>query len=439
MGIKVAKFGGSSLADAKAFKKVADIILSDPDRRYVVASAPGKRFDKDIKVTDLLYACYNAKKENGDVAGVLADIEKRFKDIIDELGIEFDIKSEIDIIAKQVDICPDKEYLASRGEYLNSKILAAYLGYKFIDAYDVIFFDEKGNLEREKTYTCFYQKVKDYERAVIPGFYGQGFDGRLRTFSRGGSDVTGAIAARAMSADIYENWTDVSGMKMADPRHIDNPETIPLLSYVELRELAYMGATVLHDEAVFPVRKAGIPINIRNTNRPMDDGTMIVEKAPAKESKHIITGLAGKCGFMSITLEKDMMNAEVGFARKVLSILENKGVSLEHLPTGIDTMSMIIPESEVDDLTLDEIITEIRSEVAPDFIMVDRGLALIAVVGRRMVFEHGVAARMFSAIASKGVNVKMIDQGSSGLNVIIGVRENDYHKALVAIYNEFVK
>ena len=438
MAIKLAKFGGSSLADAQAFGRVADIVLQDPDRRYVVASAPGKRFDADQKVTDMLYGCYDLAASGQDPSEQFRAIEARYEEIISGLGLCFSLKQELEVIQAETKKHPQKDYLASRGEYLNSKLLAAFLGYDFVDPAQGIFFTASGSLDEKRTYETLAEIVLSHERAVIPGFYGTGADGSIRTFTRGGSDVTGAVVARAVGAELYENWTDVSGMLMADPRIVNDPQTIAVISYQELRELTYMGATVLHDEAVFPARSAGIPINIRNTNRPQDPGTMIVSKAPEDKPPHLINGVAGRKGFASITLEKDRMNAELGFGRKVLSVLEARGISFEHLPTGIDTLSVFTQGSCLEGQKR-SIISELMSAVSPDSILLEEDIALIAVVGRGMVGEIGVAARLLSAVANRGVRVRMIDQGSCGLNIIIGVSEEAYETAIGAIYEEFVR
>lgn len=437
MSKKVAKFGGTSLADAAAFKRVAAIIAADPARRYIVASAPGKRFDGDEKVTDLLYRCHDLAAQGQDPAPVFAQISHRYEEIAAGLGIAFPLAGDLQIILQNTKAAPQRDYLASRGEYLNSKLLAAYLGFAFLDPAEGIFFDKTGNLDEAKTYAALPTLLGDGP-VVVAGFYGCGADGQICTFSRGGSDVTGAIVARAVQADLYENWTDVSGMLMADPRCVKDPETIGIISYTELRELTYMGATVLHDEAVFPVRTAGIPINIRNTGRPADAGTLIVAQVPEDCPPYIITGVAGRKGFASITVEKDRMNAELGFGRKVLAVLEERGISFEHLPTGIDTLSVLLAQKDIDDKK-DELVSSLMQAVNPDSVSIESGIALVAVVGRGMVREIGVAGRMLTAVAAAGVNLKMIDQGSSELNIIIGVAEQDYEKAINAIYHEFVK
>lgn len=434
---KVVKFGGSSLADANQFKKVADIILADSTRRFVVASAPGKRFVEDIKVTDMLYKCYELASEGENFDEQFQAIQNRYNGIIEELGMEeFSLESEFETIKGAFSHMAGRDYAASRGEYLNSKVLAKYLGFDFIDAAKYIFFDERGNFDWEKTAEKLTPKLASVEYAVIPGFYGSMPNGTIKTFSRGGSDVTGSIVARAASAKIYENWTDVSGFLICDPRIINNPEPINTITYAELRELAYMGATVLHEDAIFPVRAAGIPVNIKNTNCPQDKGTMIVSET-AEPCEHIITGIAGKKGMSVINIEKDKMNSEVGFGRNVLRALEKSNVSFEHMPSGVDTMSVVI---QTDALTGKEttILDEIRSRVHPDQMFIENDLALIAVVGRGMKSARGTAAILFTALAEARVNIKMIDQGSSELNIIIGVDDQDFEVAMRAIYNAFI-
>jgi aspartate kinase len=438
MGIKVAKFGGSSLADAQAFRKVKDIVAADPERRYVVASAPGKRFAEDEKVTDMLYQCYELAAAGKDPIPVFTAVENRYRQILTDLALPCSLEEEFQTIRTAMAQAPCRDYLASRGEYLNGKVLAACLGYGFVDPAEGIFFREDGSLDEKKTYKTLSRLVKEQERAVIPGFYGTGADGRIKTFTRGGSDVTGAVVARAIGAQLYENWTDVSGMLMADPRYVENPETIGMITYPELRELTYMGATVLHEDAVFPARSANIPINIRNTNRPQDPGTRIVPQGAEQPPVHVITGVAGRKGFASLTVEKDRMNAELGFGRRVLSALEERKISFEHLPTGIDTLSVFVLQADIAPWK-PELISEIMHATQADSITIEEGIALIAVVGRGMVGTVGVASRLLTAVESKGIHVKMIDQGSSGLNIIIGVCEKDYEKAIHAIYQEFVK
>ncbi len=435
---KVVKFGGSSLCDAKHFKQVADIIHADPARRYVVPSAPGKRQKDDTKVTDMLYRCYEMIRNHENIDEYYKGIEERYNSIIRELGLDFDISGELTYVKNAMLHASGRDYAASRGEYLNGLILAKYLGFSFIDAENVIYFRDNGTFDAEKTYATLEAELAKHERAVVPGFYGIMPNGTIKTFSRGGSDITGSIVARAAKADLYENWTDVSGFLMADPRIIDDPPPIETITYQELRELSYMGATVLHDEAIFPVRYAGIPINIRNTNAPEDAGTMIVPRADGYDAKRIITGVAGKKGFSVINIEKDMMNAEVGFGRRVLEILEDHGISFEHLPSGIDTMSIVVANEALKGKK-DRIVQAIKRTTRADHVEIVDGLCLIAVVGRGMVKSRGTAARVFDAVSAAGINIRMIDQGSSELNIILGVDENAYETALKAIFNEFVK
>ena len=441
MQIKVVKFGGSSLADAQHFKQVADIIRSDPSRRYVVPSAPGKRFSGDMKVTDMLYRCYEmirSRESIEEIDDLYSQIVGRYREIIRELGLNFDMSGEFEYVKNAMMHASGRDYAASRGEYLNGIVLAKYLGFDFIDAENVIFFKENGIFDEERTNRILGEELARHEYAVIPGFYGVMPNGTVRTFSRGGSDITGSIVSRACNAYLYENWTDVSGCLMADPRIVDSPCSIETITYRELRELSYMGATVLHEDAIFPVRYAGIPINIRNTNRPEDSGTMIVAEATGYDSEHIITGVAGRKGFSVLNIEKDMMNSEIGFARKVLDVLEENEISFEHLPSGIDTMSLVI-SSQLLDGRRDKITAHIKRMVKADSVTLDDGVALVAVVGRGMVKEKGTAARVFNAVSAAGVNIRIIDQGSSELNIILGVDEHDFEKTIRAIYGEFVK
>ena len=438
---KVVKFGGSSLASAEQFKKVGRIIRKDETIRYVVPSAPGKRTPDDTKVTDMLYSCYGQAilEEDSEVCfeEQFRAIEERYNSIIEGLDLSLSLEEEFKTIRTNFSKKIGRDYAASRGEYLNGIVMAAYLGYEFIDAADVIFFDEKGNLDIEKTDTILSERLERTERAVIPGFYGSGPDGRIRTFSRGGSDITGSIVAKAVHADMYENWTDVSGFLIADPRVVKNPKPIDVITYRELRELSYMGATVLHEDAIFPVRKEGIPINIRNTNAPEDKGTLIVEDT-CRKPRFVITGVAGKKDFASITIEKAMMNSEVGFCKRVLEVFAENNISIEHMPSGIDTMTIFVHQDEFEEKE-QKVIAGIHRAVEPDFLELESDLALIAVVGRGMRATRGTSGRIFSALAHANVNVKMIDQGSSELNIIIGVRNHDFNAAINAIYDIFVK
>lgn len=434
MSIKVVKFGGSSLADANQFRKVAEIVKSDPKRRYVVASAPGKRDSNDTKVTDMLYDCYVLAKEKKNIDDAFKKIEDRYNGIIADLGIDFSLDEEFNKIKMAIEHHAGRDYIASRGEYLNSMILAKFLNYEFVDAESGIFFDDSGNLDTNKTYETLAIILAKHSHAVVPGFYGVMPNGTIKTFSRGGSDITGSIVARAVGAKIYENWTDVSGMLMADPRCVDNPKVIETITYKELRELSYMGATVMHEDAIFPVREVCIPINIRNTNAPKDNGTMIVPQTD--EIKTVITGIAGKKGFSTISIEKGMMNAEVGFVRRALEVLERFGVSFEHFPSGIDTMTFVVATDTIANIK-NELISEMFKKTGADSVIIEDGMALVAVVGRGMVRAKGTAARVFNSISHAGINIKMIDQGSSELNIIIGIEEQDYEITLNAIYHEF--
>ena len=433
---KIVKFGGSSLANAQQFEKVGEIIRSDESRRYVVPSAPGKRFDGDTKVTDLLYKCYNIAVQGEDFGAVLQEIKERYYEIIRGLKLNLSLEEEFAQIEKDFKAQAGSDYAASRGEFLNGKVMAAYLGYEFVDAATVIRSDKNGNFDADKTDKLLSKRLAKCERAVIPGFYGAYEDGTVKTFSRGGSDVTGSLVAKAIKADLYENWTDVSGFLVTDPRIVENPAVIETITYRELRELSYMGATVLHEDAIFPVRKEGIPINIKNTNRPEDKGTFIVEST-CKKPKFTITGIAGKKGFCSINIEKSMMNSEVGFGRKVLQVFEDQGISFEHIPSGIDTLTVYVHQDEFEEKE-QQVIAGIHRAVQPDFVEMESDLALIAVVGRGMKSQRGTAGRIFSALAHANVNVKMIDQGSSELNIIIGVENRDFEAAVKAIYDIFV-
>ncbi|MBQ3105340.1 MAG: aspartate kinase [Lachnospiraceae bacterium] len=433
---KVVKFGGSSLANAQQFRKVAEIVQAEEDRRFVIPSAPGKRFPGDTKVTDMLYECYHMAEEGEEFGSMLQSIKARYDDIIKGLELELSLEEEFKKIEAGFKKTIGENYAASRGEYLNGIIMADYLGFAFVDAAEIIFFKEDGSFDSEKTEKVLAARLAKYDRAVIPGFYGSMPDGSIKTFSRGGSDITGSIVAQGVHADVYENWTDVSGFLITDPGIIENPEVIETITYRELRELSYMGATVLHEESIFPVRKEGIPINIRNTNKPEDAGTWIVEST-CQKSKYVITGIAGKKGFCAINIEKDMMNSEIGFGRKVLNVFEDNGISFEHVPSGIDTLTVFVHQDEFIDKE-QQVVTGIHRLARPDAIDIEADLALIAVVGRGMKSTRGTAGRIFAALAHANINVKMIDQGSSELNIIIGVTNSDFEEAIRAIYNIFV-
>ncbi|MCD7820431.1 MAG: aspartate kinase [Lachnospiraceae bacterium] len=432
---KVVKFGGSSLASAEQFRKVGAIIHAEKERRYVVPSAPGKRYSNDTKVTDMLYDCYHAAGRQ-DISQKISTIAARYQEIIDGLGLELDLEPEFEAIKKNFEEQAGSDYAASRGEYLNGLVMSAYLEFPFVDAAEVVCFDEDGVFDPEKTNTVMRKRLEGLETAVIPGFYGAMPDGSIKTFSRGGSDITGSIVSRAVHADLYENWTDVSGFLVTDPKIVPDPATIETITYRELRELSYMGATVLHADAIFPLRKEGIPINIKNTNRPQDPGTLIVENT-CRQPNYTITGIAGKKGFCAINIEKDQMNSEIGFGRKVLQVFEENGISFEHVPSGIDTFTVIVHQSEFMEKE-QRVISGIHRAVSPDTLDLESDLALIAVVGRGMRATRGTAGRIFSALAHANVNVKMIDQGSSELNIIIGVKDEDFERAIRAIYDIFV-
>ncbi len=435
MGIKVAKFGGTSLADASAFRRVRDILLSDPSRQYVVPSAPGKRFPDDVKITDMLYQCYKLAQRKELYTQVFDKIAERFTGIVRDLGLDFDIAPLLDEACQMIAVS-SPDYAASRGEYFSGQILSRLMGWDFIDPAEVLKFDRQGHFAAEWSNQLLAERLEKHENAVVPGFYGSLPNGEIKTFSRGGSDISGAVVARAAGADLYENWTDVSGFLMADPRIIENPKPIDRLTYRELRELSYMGATVLHEDSIFPVRKAGIPTNIRNTFHPEHPGTMIVVRAEDCPASNTITGIAGHKNFTLLSIEKAMMNSEIGFGRRVLQSIEDFGMSFEHLPTGIDTMCVILADSELLGRR-DQVIERIEETCHPDSIELTGGLALIATVGRGMVRQTGTAAKLFGALARANVNVRMIDQGSSELNIIVGVDIEEFEKAVRAIYNEF--
>ena len=439
--IKVCKFGGTSMANADAMQQVKKIILSDPDRRYVVVSAPGKRNKEDIKITDTLYACYDEVVSTGKCEKHFALIRERFTSIVAELGLKLDIKAILDKTEAEIIANKSADFSASRGEYLSAIVVAEYLGYEFVDASDMVRFESSGRLNEEYTDDKVKTRLKDVERAVIPGFYGKDYEGKIKTFSRGGSDITGSIIARGVKADLYENWTDVSGFLICDPRIVPEAKAIKQITYKELRELSYMGASVLHSEAIFPVKKAKIPIVIKNTFKPEDPGTLIVpnEQYTLADNNDVITGIAGKKNFIVIVLEKSMMNSEIGFIRRVLSVLEHHGLTVEHLPSGIDTLSVIISSEQLKSGDLYDIVNEIRENVSPDFVHVIENISIIATVGHGMTRRQGTAATIFNALAEAGINIVMIDQGSSELNIIVGVENADYEKCIRTIYKAFIK
>ncbi len=437
MGVKVAKFGGSSVADALQIEKIKNIIDGDSDIKYIVVSAPGKRFDEDSKVTDLLYLCKTHIEHKIPYEQIFQVIWDRFRAVKINLGLDMDLDGEFEAIRKSIEEGASADYIASRGEYLNAMIIAAYLGCDFIDSASLVRFDEKGRFMEELTDKTVKKELAKHEKAVIPGFYGSRTDGSIETFSRGGSDITGAIIARAVEADVYENWTDVSGFLMADPRIVDDPRPISTISYKELRELSYMGASVLHEDAIYPARVADIPINIRNTNRPDDPGTMITSEPAKLEEGQIITGIAGSKDFTVIAIYKNFLSSERGFIRRMAGILEDYDISIEHVPTGIDTLSVVISNKAVDG-RLDELMDEFERQLKPDHIEAFEDMALIATVGYGMSFRPGVSARLFTALADAGVNIRMIDQGSSEMNIIVGVKNRDFETAIKVIYDAFV-
>ncbi|MBE6051983.1 MAG: aspartate kinase [Clostridium sp.] len=435
MNTIVTKFGGSSLADANQFKKVKDIIYANEARKYVVPSAPGKRNSKDTKVTDLLYLCHAHVETGISLDDVFKHVEARYTEIVKDLGLSFDISKHLKKVKEDLENGASRDYAASRGEYLNGLILADYLGFEFVDAKDVIVFNEDSSLDLEETKKALKEKLSNIEKAVIPGFYGADKDGNIVTFSRGGSDVTGALVASSIEAELYENWTDVSGFLMADPRIVENPKSISTITYKELRELSYMGASVLHEDAIFPVRESGIPINIKNTNRPEDKGTFIVQDSEVEGCK-TITGIAGKKDFTVISIEKAMMNSELGFCRKILGILEMNNISFENMPSGIDTVCVVISDSELKNKTK-KVVEEIKRTCDPDSIVVHPNMALIATVGKGMAKNKGVAAKVFDALYKADVNIRMIDQGSSEMNILVGIENDDFENAIKAIYKKF--
>ena len=436
--IKVCKFGGTSMADAKAIRQVRDILSADPNRRFVVVSAPGKRNKSDIKITDMLYRANNEAIETGSCKKSFSLIRERYVEIVKDLEINLDINDILDKTENEINQLKNADFAASRGEYLSAIVMAAFLGYEFIDAAEMVRFDSHGNLNDDYTDDKVVNRLKGVDKAVIPGFYGKDFQGNIKTFSRGGSDITGSIIARGVRADLYENWTDVSGFLTCDPRIVPEARTINQITYKELRELSYMGASVLHSEAIFPVMKRRIPINIKNTFKPEDAGTMIVPNELYKnDNETVITGIAGKKDFTVLCIEKSRMNSEVGFIRKVLSVIEHFNVCIEHLPSGIDTLSVVMETEQLKHGVLDDMVNEIRENVSPDYVHVIENISLIATVGHGMTRRSGTAAKIFTALAEQGINIRMIDQGSSELNIIIGVANSDYEKCIHAIYNAF--
>ncbi len=442
MPTKVAKFGGTSLASAPQIRKMQAIVQSDADRRFVVPSAPGKREPKDTKVTDLLYLCHDLASKGLKFDDAWDPICDRFQGIVSELGLSLDLGP---ILTEAEAIIADHgrrglpaDYAASRGEAINGRIIAQLLQCDYVDPTELIFFNERGRLDEDKTYATLAKRLANVDRAVIPGFFGTGLDGNVKTFSRGGSDVTGAIIARGVNASVYENWTDVHGLLITDPRIVPDAFTIETVTYRELRELSYSGASVLHDEAVFPVRQANIPVNIRNTNDPDHPGTLIVSNDhPSAKQSYQITGIAGRKDFTIIQIEKAMMNTEIGFGKRVLGVLADFNVSFEHIPSGIDTLSVVIEDTALEG-KLEDIVAALHTAVKPDSIELDNNLALIATVGRGMAKQTGTSAKLFGALGTANVNIRMIDQGSSEMNIIVGTDVQDFEKAVQAIYSAFV-
>lgn len=437
MGVKVAKFGGSSVADALQIGKIKNIIENDADIHYVVVSAPGKRFSDDSKVTDLLYLCKAHIEHNLPYQQIFQVICDRFMAVEVNLGVSVGLKEEFEEIRKNLEAGSSADYIASRGEHLNAMLIAAYLGFDFVDSSRIIRFDEKGRFMEDLTNKEIAEELKKHEKAVIPGFYGARVDGTIKTFSRGGSDITGALVARAVGADVYENWTDVSGFLMADPRIVDDPKPISTVSYKELRELSYMGASVLHEDAIYPARIANIPINIRNTNEPENPGTMITAEPAKLEEGQIIAGIAGSKDFTVITMYKALLSSERGFIRKMSGVLEDFDIPIEHIPSGVDTLSVVISNKQLDG-KLEDVLDEFERQLKPDHLEVSDDIALIATVGAGMSLRTGVSAKLFTALAEEKVNIRMIDQGSSEMNIIVGVENRDFEKAIKAIYGAFV-
>lgn len=437
MGVKVAKFGGSSVADALQIGKIKNIIENDPDIHYVVVSAPGKRFSDDSKVTDLLYLCKAHIEHNLPYQQIFQVICDRFMAVEVNLGVNVGLKKEFEEIRKNLEAGASADYIASRGEHLNAMLIAAYLGFDFVDSSRIVRFDEKGRFMEDLTNKEIAEELKHHERAVIPGFYGAKVDGTIKTFSRGGSDITGALVARAVGADVYENWTDVSGFLMADPRIVKDPKPISTVSYKELRELSYMGASVLHEDAIYPARIANIPINIRNTNEPENPGTRITSEPAKLEEGQIIAGIAGSKDFTVITMYKALLSSERGFIRKMSGVLEDFDIPIEHIPSGVDTLSVVISNKQLGG-KLEDILDEFERQLKPDHMEVSDDIALIATVGAGMSLRTGVSAKLFTALAEKKVNIRMIDQGSSEMNIIVGVENKDFEKAIRAIYGAFV-
>lgn len=436
MGIKVAKFGGSSVAGAEQFKKVKAIIESDPSRRVVVSSAAGKRFSDDHKLTDLLYLCHAHLTYGVSCEDILHTIEQRFREIRDTLGLQYDLDADLSRLRSRLSKDMSVDELVSRGEYFTSRLLAEYLGFTFVDAADCVFFGLDGQIDKEKTYAAISRALSEHESILIPGFFGKLPTGRIKVMSRGGSDITGALAAAAVGADVYENWTDVSGILMADPRIVDNPSPIPNITYAELRELAFMGATVLHEESIQPVKEKGIPLNIRNTNRPQDAGTMILENIQETDRhERFITGIAGRKNFTILTLVKRNMNQSATL-RNALEILDRYHAPVEHITLGLDSFSLVAASAALGDALYD-VIADLKKTCRPDDVQIQDGIAMVASVGRKMPSQPGVSGRLFAALGAAGVNIRTIAQGADELSITVGVSNEQFETAIRVLYDGF--
>ncbi len=437
--MKVVKFGGSSMADAGQYQKIRDILQADPSRKVVVVSAPGKRFPEDHKITDLLYLCNAHTKYGVDCTGIFDMVTSRYREIARDLELDIDLEPEFAALKKKLDSRSlSRDEIASRGEYFSAKLMAAYLGFRFLDAADWIRFRFDGTVDQDASYEALRGQVGT-QGVVIPGFYGALPDGRIHTFTRGGSDITGALAAAALDAEVYENWTDVSGILMADPRIVENPQTIPEVTYDELRELSYSGAQVLHEGSIFPVREKHIPLNIRNTNAPMEPGTMIKEHFDSEtEAQRFLTGITGKKDFTAISLTKRGMSNQVGILRKILAVLEKYNVSVDYVPNGIDNVTLIMPTESVS-ASMYAILGELQQQIDPDKLTVHDQMAVVAAVGRKMVLRPGISGQLFAALGQAGINIRMISQGPEELNIIFGVDNKDFATAIRVLYNSFVK
>jgi aspartate kinase len=435
--LKVVKFGGSSLASAEAFAKVKKIVEADKSRAIVVVSAPGKRFKEDIKVTDLLYVCHAHIKYSIGVDDMFEKIKERYREIYKGCGLTQDLESEFDKIAANLTKKASVDYIVSRGEYLNAKLMAEYLGYTFVDSADWLIFGFNGKVDFDKSYKNLSAIIENNPRVVVPGFYGATPDGNIKTFSRGGSDITGAIAAAAINADMYENWTDVSGIMTADPRIVDNPRPIENVTFAELRELSYMGADVLHEETVFPVRQKSIPLYIKNTNDMNARGTLIMESFDEEEenkTSHFITGISGKKNFSIITIAKSRMNDEIGYVRRALEVFERFEIPIEHIPSSIDSFSVVVASSYIESC-MHELIAALNTALTPDSIKIDNEISLIAIVGRKLASNIGIAGKIFTALGENDINIKMIEQGADEINIIIGVNDRNFKKTIRVLYN----